>query len=61
MKSPEQLHRNILEESGEILRSDERAFKQSQEDESQAQWDSLKDVPFAGDQEEEAQEEEMSM
>lgn len=66
--SPE-ISRRQLEESGEVLREKESVQGQSTNDQSQiTDWDSLKDVPFRGNQtklfeegEESEEEEGMSM
>ena len=61
--NPEQ-HREMLEESGEVLknnRSDGPSKSQDDQNEQATAWDSLKDVPFRGDLEREAEEDEMEM
>jgi len=55
MNRPPEISRRELEESGEILREKENIQGQSDQNQRQTtDWDSLKDVPLRGDQEEEA-------
>lgn len=62
MYNGEKITRRELEESGEVLREYDGAYQQSSDDSTtQNQWDSLKEVPFAGNQEQTEEEEEMSM
>lgn len=65
-----EISRRQLEQSGEVLREKENVQGQPDVDEQTTEWDSLKDVPFAGDKprqitqensESESEEEEMSM
>lgn len=55
MNRPPEISRRQLEESGEILREKENVQGQSSQNQGQTtDWASLKDVPFRGNQEEEA-------